>query len=257
VIRKLATVALFACLIALACSSAEAPPPTTPEAALSAAPPLETARAQISSPATAPSAAPPVETGPAAAAPADLVPPVVTPPEVVSPLAPPPDAVPPVVTPPAIALPETAPVGVVNYSKVDATIACAGVTPLDALPHLKRSGFASVINLRRAEEEGADVEASRERSSELGLRYVHIPLVTDAPDPARVEEFLAAVTDPLNQPAFIHCVSANRVGALWYVKRVVLDGWSEEKAMEEATSIGLRTPGLKEFVVEYARNRGL
>jgi hypothetical protein len=27
--------------------------------------------------------------------------------------------------------------------------------------------------------------------------------------------------------------------------------------MEEATSIGLRTPGLKEFVVEYARNRGL
>ena len=246
-IRKLATVALFACLIALACSSAEAPPPTTPETALSAAPPLETARAQISSPATAPSAAPPVETGPAAAAPADAVPPVVTPA----------DAVPPVVTPPAIALPETAPAGVVNYSKVDATIACAGITPLDALPHLKRSGFASVINLRRAEEEGADVQASRERSAELGLRYVHIPLVTDAPDPARVEEFLAAVTDPLNQPAFIHCVSANRVGALWYVKRVVLDGWSEEKAMEEATSIGLRTPGLKEFVVEYARNRGL
>jgi len=247
VIRKLATVALFACLIALACSSAEAPPPTTPETALSAAPPLETARAQISSP----------EAGPAAAAPPDLVTPAVTPPEVVPPLAPHPDAVPPVVTPPAVTLPETAPVGVVNYSKVDATIACAGITPLDALPHLKRSGFASVINLRRAEEEGADVQASRERSAELGLRYVHIPLVTDAPDPARVEEFLAAVTDPLNQPAFIHCVSANRVGALWYVKRVVLDGWNEEKAMEEATSIGLRTPGLKEFVVEYARNRGL
>jgi uncharacterized protein (TIGR01244 family) len=212
--------------------------------------PPEAASAAARSDVAPPEARPPGVAAPAARP--DLAPPTPEPPDVA---APPPT--PPAVVPPPVTLPEAAPAGVVNYTRVDATMACAGTTPVDALPHLKSGGFASIINVRRAEEEGAQVEESKARAAELGLRYVHIPFVTDAPDPNLVEEFLAAVTDPANQPAFIHCGSANRVGALWYVKRVVYDGWSEEAAMEEAIAIGLRTPSLKDFAVEYARLRRL
>ena len=40
------------------------------------------------------------------------------------------------------------------------------------------------------------------------------------------------MTDPANQPAYIHCASANRVGAMWLIKRVVVDGWDVPRATE-------------------------
>ena len=35
---------------------------------------------------------------------------------------------------------ETAPAGVTNYTRVDATVACAGATPVQALPESRRAG---------------------------------------------------------------------------------------------------------------------
>lgn len=39
---------------------------------------------------------------------------------------------------------ETAPAGVTNYTRVDATVACAGATPVQALSELKKNGFVCV-----------------------------------------------------------------------------------------------------------------
>jgi protein tyrosine phosphatase (PTP) superfamily phosphohydrolase (DUF442 family) len=44
------------------------------------------------------------------------------------------------------------------------------------------------------------------------------------PDPAVVDQFLKTVVDPANQRVFIHCASGNRAGALWMIKRIVVDG---------------------------------
>ena len=49
----------------------------------------------------------------------------------------------------------------------------------------------------------------------------------------------------------IHCGSANRVGAFMMIYRVVEQGWSEDKAEEEALKIGLRSEELKKFAKEY------
>ena len=59
------------------------------------------------------------------------------------------------------------------------------------------------------------------------------------------------MADPANQPTFIHCGSANRVGAMWLIKRVKVDGWSVEDATAEAEAIGLRSVALKAFALEY------
>ena len=141
------------------------------------------------------------------------------------------------------------PDGVVNYTRVNATVACAGATPAEAMPALKRLGFASVINFRSAEEEGANIEASRMAATLAGLKYIHIPF--RAPNPESTEEFLEAIADTANQPAYIHCASANRVGAMWFIKRVKQDGWDADRAMAEAETIGLRSERLKEFAVGY------
>ena len=72
-----------------------------------------------------------------------------------------------------------------------------------------------------------------------------------APRAEQVEDFIKAVKDINNQPMLIHCGSANRVGAFWMIYRVVDQGWPEDKALDEATKIGLTSPVLKTFAHEY------
>ena len=144
---------------------------------------------------------------------------------------------------------ENVPAGVVNYTRVDATVACAGATPPDAMPGVKALGFVSVVNFRTDEEAGAEIPASRAAADKAGLKYFHLPFQTPTADVA--ERFLDVVANTANQPVYIHCGSANRVGAMWFIKRVKQDGWDTTRAMKEAEAIGLRSAPLKEFAMSY------
>jgi uncharacterized protein (TIGR01244 family) len=142
--------------------------------------------------------------------------------------------------------------GAINVTRVDATIACGGATSAEAYPELKKRGFVSVVSLRREQEAGADIPGAKTAAAAAGLKYLHIPIDSAAITDADVDAFLKAVTDPANQPAYIHCGSANRVGAMWLIKRVVVDGWDVPRATEEAVAIGLTHPALKQFAIDYA-----
>src|ERR1700688_3728084 len=48
--------------------------------------------------------------------------------------------------------------GVTNFNRLETTVACAGAIKATAVPELKKMGFASIINLRQASEQGADLE---------------------------------------------------------------------------------------------------
>jgi len=141
--------------------------------------------------------------------------------------------------------------GVTNYTQVNATIACGGATTAAAYPALEREGFKAVVNLRLDSEPGADIPAAKRAAEAAGLRYIHIPFDPNSPSPTLVDQFLAALRDPANAPTYIHCASANRVGALWLVKRVLVDNWEVDKATAEAERIGLKSPDLKQFAVDY------
>lgn len=83
----------------------------------------------------------------------------------------------------------------------------------------------------------------------MPLKYTHLPHYTPTPEIA--EAFLKAVADRANQPAYIHWASANRVGAMWFIKRVKPDGWAVDRAMKEAELIGPRAANLKQFALDY------
>ena len=141
--------------------------------------------------------------------------------------------------------------GIRNFTQVDATTACAGATSPEAITELKRRGFTSIINFRTESENGATVEAGIQAALAADLKYFHMPFRTATKE--TTDEFLKVVSDPANQPVFIHCGSANRVGGMWLIKRVKLDGWDVEAATAEAETIGLRSPTLKEFALDYVR----
>ena len=145
--------------------------------------------------------------------------------------------------------------GVVNFGYLGKTVACAGATAPAALADVKKLGYASVINLRVATEPGAEIEASAAAAQAAGLRFIHLPFNASAPDPMLVDKFITAITDPQNQPAFIHCASANRAATLWMVKRMVVDKWEAERAATEATALGMTSAALKTFAIDQAQAR--
>ena len=144
--------------------------------------------------------------------------------------------------------------GIPNYSRVDATVGCGGQVDPAAMSSLKKEGFVSVINLRQANEPGANVDAGRAAAQAAGLKYIHLPFNVAMPDPKVVDSFLAAVADKNNQPVFIHCGSANRVGGMWMIKRALQDNWPIDKAKAEGEAIGLNNPQMVAFATEYIKS---
>jgi len=146
---------------------------------------------------------------------------------------------------------ETLP-GVTNFARLETTIACAGATTPQAVAGLKQMGYASIINLREASEAGADIDGEAAAAKTAGINYIHLPFNGAMPDPAVADKFIIAVTDKKNQPAFVHCASANRAAAMWMIKRMVVDKWDADRAGTEAAALGLTNSALKTFALNYA-----
>ena len=94
--------------------------------------------------------------------------------------------------------------GIRNFAKIESTVACAGAITPAAVQEIKNMGFASIINLRLATEQGADIEGHTASAKAAGIPYYHIPFSAAAPDPAVVDTFLKTISTPGVQPAFIH-----------------------------------------------------
>ena len=108
--------------------------------------------------------------------------------------------------------------GITNFAQVETTVACAGaVTP----------------------------------AAVAGINFVHLPLNGAMPDPAVADRFLEVITKPGYQPAFIHCASGNRASAMWLIKRVLIDKWDNDRALEEASQLGSMSPVMKTFALDY------
>jgi uncharacterized protein (TIGR01244 family) len=143
--------------------------------------------------------------------------------------------------------------GVTNFTRLETTVACAGAVKVEAVPEIKKMGFASIINLRQASEPGADIDAEAAAAKAAGIRFYHIPFNGQAPEPAVADRFLEAITTKGSEPAFIHCAGGNRAAAMWLVKRLAVDHWDADRANAEATALGLTSPALKQFAFDYSQ----
>jgi uncharacterized protein (TIGR01244 family) len=145
--------------------------------------------------------------------------------------------------------------GVTNFAQIETTVACAGAIKPEAVPDIKKMGFVSIINLREASEAGANVEAEEAAARAAGIKYAHIPFNNANPSTAAVDRFIQVISQPGQQPAFIHCAGGGRAAMMWFVKRVVVDKWDTDRAMAEAGQLGLANERSKAFALDYVKNK--
>jgi uncharacterized protein (TIGR01244 family) len=140
-----------------------------------------------------------------------------------------------------------------NFFRVNEQICTGGQPSMENLQRMKEQGVRSVVNLRQASEYNFEEEAAM--AKKLYLRYFHIPVDKKNLKDEQVEEFLKATSDRQNHPIFIHCTAANRVGAFWMIRRVLLDNWKVEEAEAEARKIAMHEEKLRDWALDYIQRR--
>lgn len=141
--------------------------------------------------------------------------------------------------------------GIRNFTKVDGAIACGGSTEPSAVPALASRGYKGIVSLREDSEAGALTGEMEQAARAAGLRFTHVPMSSQSPNDGAASAALAALRDGGNQPVFIYDASGSRAAAILMIKRMLDDGWPEDRAYSEAVSIGLSSPTLKSFALAY------
>jgi uncharacterized protein (TIGR01244 family) len=145
-----------------------------------------------------------------------------------------------------------------RYMEVTPFIGTGAQMTDSGIKQLSEKGYNAIINLRTAAE-GVDLDAEQKAVEAAGMAYYAVPLSGKEPEPAQAEKFLDLMKSLDGKRAFVHCASANRVGSLMLIKRVLQDGLSIDDATAEAAKIGLHSDTLKQFaldvIVRLSKNR--
>jgi protein tyrosine/serine phosphatase len=143
-----------------------------------------------------------------------------------------------------------------NFHKVSDTL-YRGAQPLnDAAKKLGELGIKTVINLRGEDEVSLE---EKKQAEAAGLRYFSVPMPgLSAPSDEVVARVMSIIDNPENQPVFIHCKrGSDRTGTIAAIYRISHDGWTADRALNEARGYGLSWMefGMKSYVADYYKKK--
>jgi protein tyrosine phosphatase (PTP) superfamily phosphohydrolase (DUF442 family) len=127
-----------------------------------------------------------------------------------------------------------------------------GGQPTEAqLEAFRAAGGEAVLDIRGTSEPRPLNEGAVTRR--LGLEYTVVPVATGTLSDETMEQILDVVRKTKGRTLLFHCASGNRVGAALIPHLVLDEGMEEEDAVAQAVRVGLKSPELMAWGVEYAR----
>jgi uncharacterized protein (TIGR01244 family) len=117
---------------------------------------------------------------------------------------------------------------------------------------LKAMGFKTILNLR-TEKEGSEAEGRV--VTDLGLNYLNVPIEASQITDEQIDLFSQTLMNDANYPMVVHCGSANRVGGLILLHRVLKENVEPEEALLEARRVGLRSALEKLLIKRLSESR--
>ncbi len=136
-------------------------------------------------------------------------------------------------------VPETASaagIGIARFSSVNLNLAGGSLPSAAGLTWLAEKGYRTLVDLRNAPEVSPSFIAS---VANRGLRYVALPTTLETIDAAHVARFLFEIESAEARPLFFFDSDGSRPGALWYIRRLMVDKVDPQIARREAEELGL------------------
>ena len=141
--------------------------------------------------------------------------------------------------------------GIVNACQALPTVTTGGQPTANHLRALKEAGAEILLDLRDPMEQRSYDEPGLAR--DIGLEYINVPVSSATLNDATLERVLAVYRNAGEKKIFVHCGSGNRVGATLLPHFMIDLAMEEEDAIEQAMRIGLRSPEMLEWGLDYAR----
>jgi uncharacterized protein (TIGR01244 family) len=128
--------------------------------------------------------------------------------------------------------------GLPNFHQVNERLYRGAQPKSQGLKSLVGLGVKTIVNLRG---ESEDTRAEEAEAKRLGLTYFNVPMSSAGrPTDEQVSGVLKIIDQPENAPVFVHCQrGADRTGVIIAIYRVTHEGWTAERAIEEAKQYGL------------------
>jgi len=141
-----------------------------------------------------------------------------------------------------------------NFYQVNENLYRSG-QPTEAGVKQLKGKVKTIVYLRGADEK-AEIERKWAKSVDIDLKT--FPLNNwFRPKDAQIKDILAFIENPANQPVFVHCQrGADRTGTVIAVYRIAHDGWTAQKANEEAENFcfGWWQVWMKDYIKDYYRD---
>ncbi len=104
---------------------------------------------------------------------------------------------------------------ILNYYQITENIGIGGQPSADQFSDIAKADYSAVINLAMPDSSNANPEEANIVTS-LGMQYIHIPVVWDAPSPDQLREFFQVMDALGNERVFVHCAANYRASAFVY-----------------------------------------
>ncbi len=143
-----------------------------------------------------------------------------------------------------------------NFQQVNQNLYRGAQPPTGGLKILAGKGIKTIINLRGASDE---TRAEERQARALGMKFFNLkfpPL--SKPDFTQIDQALALINDPANQPVFVHCKHGeDRTGTVIACYRMTQDQWNDEQAIAEAKQFGMSFVqiSMKRFIHKFYEQR--
>lgn len=136
--------------------------------------------------------------------------------------------------------------GLPNFAKISDALYRGAQPTEEGFAELKKMGIKTIINLR-------DFHSDKDKLKGFGLQYLNIECNAADIKEENAVIFLKAVTNPLNQPVFVHCQhGSDRTGLMVAIYRIYIQGWNKEDAIKESDNFGMHK--IYKNIPEYIRN---
>lgn len=135
-----------------------------------------------------------------------------------------------------------------NYLPIDETLATSGQPSVDELGAIARDGVEVVINLALHDDPRYSLLDEPGAISALGMTYVHIPVLFDAPKENDLLAFFAAMDLHAGRKMLVHCAANKRVTSFLGLYRVMRQGFDRESAFAPMRDIWEPNPVWAAFI---------
>ena len=144
-----------------------------------------------------------------------------------------------------------------NYKEYSPTFASAGQPDEAQLALLKEEGFERVVYIALTNSRGAIDGEDAIVKEDLGMDYVHVPVIWDAPTKTDFYAFAGAMQREPDKKTLLHCQANFRASAFAFLYRVIYQDVPMATAKADMNSVWEPNDTWQALIFEVLEDNGL